>query len=51
MCIRKINNFVLSITARTNANIKSLLIVKPESKSPIPCPNRPQILTLRSDQV
>ena len=26
-------------------------IVKPESKSPIPCPNRPQILTLRSDQV
>ena len=25
--------------------------VKPESKSPIPCPNRPQILTLRSDQV
>ena len=21
-------------------------IVKPESKSPIPCPNRPQILTL-----
>ena len=28
-----------------------LEIVKPESKSPIPCPNRPQILTLRSDQV
>ena len=27
------------------------LIVKPKSKSPIPCPNRPQILTLRSDQV
>ena len=27
------------------------LVVKPESKSPIPCPNRPQILTLRSDQV
>ncbi len=26
-------------------------IVKPKSKSPIPCPNRPQILTLRSDQV
>ena len=24
---------------------------KSESKSPIPCPNRPQILTLRSDQV
>ena len=28
-----------------------LNIVKPESKSPIPCPNSPQILTLRSDQV
>ena len=28
-----------------------VIIVKPESKSPIPCPNRPQILTLRSDQV
>ena len=28
-----------------------VLIVKPESKSPIPCPDRPQILTLRSDQV
>ena len=27
------------------------IIVKPESKSPIPCPNRPQILTLSSDQV
>ena len=26
-------------------------IVKPESKSPIPCSNRPQILTLGSDQV
>ena len=26
-------------------------IAKPESKSPIPCPNRSQILTLRSDQV
>ena len=26
-------------------------IVKPESKSPIPCPNRPEILMLRSDQV
>ena len=30
---------------------KTSIIVKPESKSPIPCPNRPQILTLRSDQV
>ena len=30
---------------------QKLYIVKPESKSPIPCPNRPQILTLRSDQV
>ena len=27
MRIRKINNFVLSMTARTNANIKSLLII------------------------
>ena len=27
------------------------LIVKPKSKSPIPCPNRPQILNLGSDQV
>ena len=26
-------------------------IVKPESRSPIPCPNGPQILTLSSDQV
>ena len=26
-------------------------IVKPKSKSQIPCPNRPQIQTLRSDQV
>ena len=25
------------------------IIVKPKSKSPIPCPNRPQILTLSSD--
>ena len=30
---------------------QTILIVKPESKSPIPCPNRPQILTPRSDQV
>ena len=29
-------------------NLK-IIIVKPKSKSPIPCPNRPQILTLRSD--
>ena len=28
-----------------------LFIVKPKSKSPIPCPNRPQILTLSPDQV
>ncbi len=27
------------------------IYVKPESKSPILCPNRPQILTLSSDQV
>ena len=26
-------------------------IVKPKSKSPIPCPNRPNILTLSPDQV
>ena len=39
---------------QTKVNIRSKVlknIVKPESKSPIPCPNRPQILTLRSDQV
>ena len=28
-----------------------VVFVKPESKSPIPCPNRPKILTLRSEQV
>ena len=32
------------------SNIK-LVIVKPESKSPIPCPYRPQILTISSNQV
>ncbi len=31
--------------------IKMTLIVKPKSKSPIPCPNRPHILTLSLDQV
>ena len=25
-------------------------VVKPESKSPIPCPNKPQMLTLSSAQ-
>ena len=38
------------ILTRTEV-INIFTIVKPESMSPIPCPNRPQILTLRSDQV
>ena len=39
------------VTALHVAVMKVRITVKPESKSPIPCPNRPQILTLRSDQV
>ena len=45
--LEKVQYPILQLMLLSNCYITSWKIVKPWSKSPIPCPNRPQILTLR----